>query len=75
MTKPTRSCVPQWLAVAGLTLTLGGLSGPAEAQTIRSTLTGTVTEPNGAVVTGDAVTATNLATNIATTTKTTHEGL
>ena len=37
---------------------------PTIAQTIRATLTGTVIDPNGGVVQGAAVTATNIATNI-----------
>ena len=64
MTKPTPTCIPHWLAISGLTLVLAGLSNPAAGQTIRSTLTGTVTDPNGAVVPGVSVSATNVATNI-----------
>src|SRR5918992_3899174 len=45
------------------------------AQTIRSTLTGTVTDPNGAVVPAAAVTATNVATGVSTATKSNQEGL
>ncbi|HEX8147992.1 MAG TPA: TonB-dependent receptor [Pyrinomonadaceae bacterium] len=40
-----------------------------------STLTGTVTDPNGAVVSGATVTATNVATNVSATTQTTDSGL
>ena len=40
-----------------------------------SSLTGTVTDPNGAVVSGATVTATNVATNISSTTQSTDSGL
>jgi hypothetical protein len=40
-----------------------------------SSLTGTVTDPNGAVVSGATVTATNVATNVSATTQTTDSGL
>ena len=46
----------------------------ASAQTIRATLTGTVVDPNGGIVQGAAVTATNVATNVSTATKTNQEG-
>jgi hypothetical protein len=58
-----------------MTLALAVIGTLVSAQTIRSTLTGAVTDPNGAVVTGVLVTATNVATNIATTTKTNNDGL
>ena len=51
------------------------LTAGLAAQTIRATLTGTITDPNGAVVAGVPVTATNAATNISTTAKSNHEGL
>ena len=44
------------------------------SQTTRATLTGTVTDPNGAVVPGATVNATNVATNISSGTKTNQEG-
>ncbi len=44
------------------------------SQTTRATLTGTVTDPNGAVVPGAIVNATNIATNISSGTKTNPEG-
>src|ERR1051326_2117181 len=40
-----------------------------------ATLTGTVTDQTGAVVAGANVTATNIATNVGTTTQTTDSGL
>ena len=49
--------------------------GVTFAQTIRATLTGTVTDPNGGVVQGAAVTVTNIATNISSATKTNQEGI
>jgi Carboxypeptidase regulatory-like domain/TonB dependent receptor-like, beta-barrel len=72
MRKPITSIATRLLAIAGLSLTV---ADPAASQTIRSTLTGTVTDPNGAVIAKVTVTATNLATNIATTTRTNDEGL
>jgi hypothetical protein len=50
------------------------LARAAIGQTIRATLTGTVTDPNNAVVEGARVTATNSATNVATTVKTNQSG-
>jgi carboxypeptidase family protein len=44
------------------------------SQTTRATLTGTVTDPNGAIVPGATVQATNIATNITSTAKTNQEG-
>ena len=61
--------------LTGLALVFAAIGTHAAGQTIRSTLTGVVTDPNGAVVTGVLVTATNVATNIASTTKTNSEGL
>src|SRR6266705_1861062 len=43
-------------------------------QTTRATLTGTVTDPNGAVVPGATVNATNVATNISSETQTNQVG-
>jgi hypothetical protein len=45
------------------------------SQTTRATLTGTVTDPNGAIVPGATVHATNIATNITSATKTNQEGI
>jgi hypothetical protein len=50
-------------------------AGTVSAQTIRSTLTGTVTDPNGAVVQGAVLTATNTATGVTTNTKSNPDGL
>jgi outer membrane receptor protein involved in Fe transport len=47
----------------------------AGAQTTRATLTGTVTDPAGALVEGAEVTATNVATNVAASTRTNDSGL
>jgi hypothetical protein len=44
------------------------------SQTTRATLTGTVTDPNGAVVPGATVNATNVATNISSETQTNQVG-
>src|SRR5919197_591178 len=59
---------------------LGGLAlftiaTTLDAQTIRATLTGTVTDPAGAAVPGVAVTVTNTATNITSTARTNDTGL
>jgi Carboxypeptidase regulatory-like domain len=62
------------LTVAALLL-VAATAGSTAAQTIRSTLTGTVTDPGSAVVTGVVVTATSAATNIVTTAKSGDGGL
>ncbi|HEY9230732.1 MAG TPA: carboxypeptidase-like regulatory domain-containing protein, partial [Blastocatellia bacterium] len=49
-------------------------AGAAFAQTDRGNITGTVTDPSGAVVSGAKVTATNLDTNEVRETNTTDEG-
>jgi hypothetical protein len=54
-------------------LAIGGLTGVA--QTITGGANGTVADPSGAVIVGAQATATNAATNIATTTKTNKVGL
>jgi hypothetical protein len=51
------------------------LTDPGNAQTIRGTLTGTVTDPNSGVVQGAAVTAINVATNTSSATKTNQDGI
>ena len=75
MAQPTRHPSTRSRVVIAITLALAVTGTLVSAQTIRSTLTGAVTDPNGAVVTGVLVTATNVATNIATTTKTNNDGL
>ena len=75
MAQPTRHPSTRSRVVIAITLALAVTGTPVSAQTIRSTLTGAVTDPNGAVITGVLVTATNVATNIATTTKTNSDGL
>src|SRR5688500_1067354 len=47
----------------------------ARAQTGSGTITGTVTDPNGAVIAGAVVTATNKATNLQRTVSTNDEGM
>jgi Carboxypeptidase regulatory-like domain len=75
-TRRTRRCLATvWLALTGIGLAAGVKVEGASAQTIRATLTGTVTDPNGGVLQGATVTATNVATNIATATKTNQEGI
>ena len=75
MAQSTRHPSTRSRVVIAITLALAVTGTLVSAQTIRSTLTGAVTDPNGAVVTGVLVTATNVATNIATTTKTNNDGL
>jgi hypothetical protein len=57
-------------------LWIAGLLGAeiVSGQTIRSTLTGTVTDPNGAVIQGAVVTATSVATGVSTIAKTNQVG-
>ena len=64
------------LARVGAMVVLACLCAAPEApsQTTRATLTGTVTDPNGAVVPGATVNATNIATNISSATTTNQEG-
>ena len=57
-------------ALVCLSVASGALS-----QTTRATLTGTVTDPNGAVVPGATVSVTNVGTNIVTTTHTNQDGI
>ena len=66
----------RWISTSALAVATSIVAVPSAslAQTIRSTLTGTVTDPNSAVVPA-TVTATNVATNIESTTKTNNEGL
>jgi outer membrane receptor protein involved in Fe transport len=52
---------------------MGSLTGAA--QTITGGVTGTVTDPSGAIIVGAKVTAMNVSTNIATTTKSNHDGV
>ena len=59
-----------------LTALLVSLFGKASfAQSANSTLTGVVTDPNGAVIQGATVTATNKATNLSRTASTNNEGI
>jgi hypothetical protein len=61
-------------AIVALSLVCLLAAGGAAAQTIRSTLTGTVTDANGGVIPGATVTARNVATNISTDTTTNQVG-
>jgi len=59
--------------ILGLSLLLS--VGPLWSQMDRGTITGTVTDPSGAVIVGASVTATNTATAVATRTVTTSAGI
>ena len=59
------------LAIAFLTI----CSGVGFSQTITGSVNGTITDPSGAVIEGAQITATNIATNIATTTKSNKDGV
>jgi hypothetical protein len=56
-------------------LLLLGICGTAAGQTITGSITGTVTDPTGAVAPGAKVTATNVATNLAYTASTNEAGI
>jgi Carboxypeptidase regulatory-like domain len=58
-----------WAVVAGL-----AFSGAAYGQEVRATITGSVTDPAGAPVSGAAVTVTHTTTNAAVVTRTTESG-
>jgi len=58
-----------------LFLVLLGFTPFLSAQTITSSVNGTVTDPNGAVVPGATITLTNVETNVATTTQTNSAGV
>jgi len=69
----TRSVLkPSFALIAAMTILYGGA---AQAQESRATLTGTVADPQGAVVPGAAVAARNLATNAESKTTTNQAGL
>ena len=67
----------RWISTSALAVATSIVAVPSAslAQTIRSTLTGTVTDPNKAVVANATVTATHVATNIESTTKTNDGGV
>lgn len=58
-----------------LLVCLAGVTTCLQAQTITGSITGTVSDPAGAVVTNARVTATNVATNITTETRTNETGV
>lgn len=60
--------------LVGLAILLA-LAGAVYAQTIFATITGTITDPTGAVVPNATVTATNMETGIKTTTKSNEAGI
>lgn len=53
----------------------GLFANTSQAQQATATLTGVVTDPNGAVIPGTTITATNKATNLSRTTSTNDEGV
>jgi hypothetical protein len=58
-----------------LCLALAALCAPALAQTVTGNISGTVTDPSGAVIPGATVTATNQATNVSTPSTTNRDGI
>jgi hypothetical protein len=60
------------LAMAVITFCIGG--GAGIAQTVTGAVRGTITDPTGAFVPGASVTATNIASGVATATKTNDKG-
>jgi hypothetical protein len=72
MTSRRRLLVSRWLLIA---LAFLWLADELRGQTTRATLTGTVTDPAGAVIEGAKVSATNVATNVAASTTTNNSGL
>src|SRR2546426_4895937 len=67
-----RSRIP--LTILSLLLLLTGLSVSVSAQAVYGNIIGTVTDPQGAAVTGATVTVTDLAKNVTTTVQTNEEG-
>ena len=59
-------CIRRRTLVASCMIIFFGLASTLVAQTDRGTITGTVTDPTGAVIVGAKVTATNTATRIST---------
>ena len=55
--------------------TVLALAGLASAQTITASITGNASDPSGAIIPGAAVTATNVETNIRTTTTSNAESI
>jgi hypothetical protein len=60
--------------IAALLLLLGAAASPAGAQDFRGGITGRITDTSGGRMPGVTVTATNVATNVASTTTTNSEG-
>jgi Carboxypeptidase regulatory-like domain/TonB dependent receptor len=67
-------CIRRRTLVASCMIFFFGLASTLVAQTDRGTITGTVTDPTGAVIVGAKVTATNTATQVSTTTTSTSSG-
>src|SRR4026209_2940634 len=55
-------------------LLIGGLSHEAFAQAVYGSISGTITDPQGASISGASVTVTNIAQNVTTTAKTNDSG-
>ena len=58
----------RWTIVTAIAVPLLFLCGPAQAQSIFASITGTVTDSSGAAVPGAKIVAKNVATNVETTT-------
>src|ERR1044072_1803158 len=55
-------------------LLIGGLSNEAYAQAVYGSISGTISDPQGAAITDASVTVTNIAQNVTTTAKTNDSG-
>ena len=75
LTRAAAVVFPRALTLSIIALVMAGDMTPTIAQTIRATLTGTVIDPNGGIVQGAAVTATNVATNISNDDENEQEGI
>ena len=64
LTTTHRSLKRKAVGLATAFVLLTALAGASSAQTFRGTILGTVSDPNGAVVPGAAVTARNVGTGI-----------
>jgi hypothetical protein len=64
----------RWASIIWLSVLFFAFTNSVSAQEVRGSITGQVTDPQGAVISGANVTMTNVATNIKSTTTTNDEG-